>query len=146
MCCARAVCTCGRRRRSRAGGFYTMAMSRRWGRRVEERLGEVRVGALQQQEELRELLAQDDERIRGDLASQLGVLVREFLVRGLNVELVAAELATDPPAPITAALVGAVREALANVRKHAGVDSPGGRGATSPGRAGVVVRDSGGGF
>ena len=116
------------------------------GEPVEERLREVRVVALQQQEELRELLAQDDERIRGDLASQLGVLVREFLVRGLNVELVAAELATDPPAPITAALVGAVREALANVRKHAGVDRAVVRVASSPERGELVVRDRGCGF
>lgn len=113
---------------------------------VEERMRDVRVVALQQHQELRKMLAQDDERILGGLASQLAVLVQEFLVRGLNVELVATELATDPPAAIARALVGAVREALANVRKHAGVERAVVRVTSSPEGVEVVVRDQGRGF
>jgi signal transduction histidine kinase len=72
--------------------------------------------------------------------------VQEFRVGGLQVELVVAELAGDPPAPVTEALLGAAREALTNVRKHATVGQAVLRAAGTDEAVEVVVRDQGGGF
>jgi len=113
---------------------------------VEKRLQDVRAIALLQQEELRTILAQDDERLRGNLANQLAKLMQEFTARGLRVELVNAELTTDPPDRVVHALVGAIHEALTNVHKHAGVDRAVVRVASSAQEVEVRVRDHGCGF
>jgi signal transduction histidine kinase len=116
------------------------------GRSAEERLREVRAVALEQASELRAALCQDAHRTQDDLADVLRTLAREFDGRGLQVELVTAELDTDPPATITQALVGTVREALTNTRKHAGVCHAVVRVSSSAERVEVVVRDQGRGF
>ncbi|MGH8896751.1 MAG: sensor histidine kinase [Egibacteraceae bacterium] len=116
------------------------------GRAADERLQEVRGIALRQTGDLRATLDQEDARARGGLAEQLEMLATEFRGLGLRVELVTAELDVDPPAPVTQALVGAAREALANVTKHAAVPHAVVRAANSAEGVEVVVRDQGLGF
>jgi signal transduction histidine kinase len=113
---------------------------------AEERLKEIRAIALYQDNELRAALRQDDARGRGGLATALSALVQEFQGQGLDVELVTVQLKADPPDQVTMALVGAAREALSNVRKHAGVNHAVVWAASSGKDAEVVVRDHGRGF
>lgn len=115
-------------------------------RPAEERLREVRAVALQQAHELRAALRQADERAPSGLAAGLGALVQEFRARELQVELVTAELAADPPVPVTEALLGAAREALTNVRKHAAVSRAVVRAAGTAEAVEVLIRDQGRGF
>jgi signal transduction histidine kinase len=115
-------------------------------RPAEERLREVRAAALQQARELRTALDRDTQRTQDGLASSLQTLICEYHGRGLQVELVAVELDAEPPASITEALVGTVREALTNVGKHAGVRYAVVRAASSAAGVEVVVRDQGRGF
>ncbi len=76
----------------------------------------------------------------------LNDLAEEFEERGLRVELVTGEVVEEPDAPGADAAVEAVREALANVVKHAGVEKAVVRAATVDGALTVSVRDHGAGF
>ncbi|MGH8896750.1 MAG: sensor histidine kinase [Egibacteraceae bacterium] len=113
---------------------------------AEERLREGRGIALNQISDLRTELDQADARARGGLAGGLEALATEFRGMGLRVELLTAELDSDPPAPVTEALVRAAREALTNVTKHAGVAHVVVRAANSADWVEVTVRDQGRGF
>ncbi len=96
--------------------------------------------------ELRQALTEDDEHARGDLAGRLAGIAQEFRRLGLDVELVTAELDTVLPAPVNQALIRATREALTNVRSHAGVDRAIVRAASALGGVQIVIRDHGCGF
>jgi signal transduction histidine kinase len=112
-----------------------------------QRLQEVRATALQQAAELRVVLREDSARQGHDkLASGLRALAGEFLRRGLHTELVTGGLDRDPPPPVAAALVGATREALTNVAKHAGSGRAVVRAVSRPDGVEVTVRDHGRGF
>jgi signal transduction histidine kinase len=110
-----------------------------------ERLQEIRATALQQAASLRAVLREDTAR-QGGLVAGLRSLTEEFLTRGFHTELVTGELADDPPPAVTAALVGATREALTNVAKHAGTGRAVVRAVSRPEGVEVTVRDHGGGF
>jgi signal transduction histidine kinase len=110
-----------------------------------ERLREIRATALQQAASLRAVLREDTAR-QGGLVAGLRALTEEFLARGLHTELVTGELAGDPPPAVTAALVGATREALTNVAKHAGTGRAVVRAVSRRDGVEVTVRDHGCGF
>jgi signal transduction histidine kinase len=82
----------------------------------------------------------------GDILGALAELTEEFAERGLRIELTTLDLDAEPSSEAVAALAWATREALTNVRRHAGVD----RAVVSVGDADdgieVVVRDHGRGF
>ncbi len=112
-----------------------------------QRLREVRATARQQAAELRVVLREDTARQdQGGLAGGLRALAGEFLRRGLQTELVTGGLDHDPPPPVAAALVGATREALANVAKHAGSGRAVVRAVSRPDAVEITVRDHGRGF
>ena len=110
-----------------------------------ERLREIRATALQQATALRAVLREDTAR-QGGLAAGLRALTEELLRRGFHTELVTGELDGDPPAAVTAALVGATREALTNAAKHAGTGRAVVRAVSRPDGVEVTVRDHGRGF
>jgi len=110
-----------------------------------ERLREIRATALQQATALRAVLREDTAR-QGRLAAGLRALTEELLRRGFHTELVTGELDGDPPAAVTAALVGATREALTNAAKHAGTGRAVVRAVSRPDGVEVTVRDHGRGF
>src|SRR6266498_4036330 len=110
-----------------------------------ERLREIRATALQQATELRAVLREDTAR-QGGLTGGLHALTEEFLRRGLHTELVTGGLDRDPPTAVAAALIGATREALTNVAKHAGTGRAVVRAVSRPDGVEVIVRDHGRGF
>jgi signal transduction histidine kinase len=110
-----------------------------------ERLREIRATALQQATALRAVLREDTAR-QGGLAAGLRALTEELLRRGFHTELVTGELDGDPPPAVTAALVGATREALTNAAKHAGTGRAVVRAVSRPDGVEVTVRDHGRGF
>ncbi|TDB77932.1 ATP-binding protein [Micromonospora sp. KC723] len=87
-----------------------------------------------------------DDRDRTGLVDGLQGLVRRFGEGNLRVDLLADELAADPPPAVTAGLLAAVQEALTNVRKHARTDRAIVRAATTGRGYEVVIRDYGRGF
>jgi signal transduction histidine kinase len=82
----------------------------------------------------------------GALRTGLEALALEFAGRGLRVELVLDEIHPEPRSENAQALCEASREALTNVRKHAGVDSVVVRAASIDAGTKVVIRDLGIGF
>jgi signal transduction histidine kinase len=110
-----------------------------------ERLREIRASALQQATELRAVLREDTVR-QGGLTGGLRALTEEFLRRGLHIELVTGELDREPSSAVTVALLGATREALTNVAKHAGTGRAVIRAVSRPDGVEVTVRDHGRGF
>ena len=110
-----------------------------------ERLQEIRATALQQATALRAVLREDTVRQSG-LAGGLRAMTEELLRRGVHTELVTGELDGDPPPAVTAALVGAAREALTNVAKHAGTGRAVVRAVSRADAVEVTVRDHGRGF
>jgi signal transduction histidine kinase len=110
-----------------------------------DRLREVQATALQQATTLRAVLREDTVR-QGGLVGGLRALTEELLRRGLHTELVTGELDRDPAPAVTAALVGAAREALTNVTKHAGTGRAVVRAVSRPDGVEVTVRDHGRGF
>ncbi|MGH8896749.1 MAG: sensor histidine kinase [Egibacteraceae bacterium] len=111
-----------------------------------ERLREIRQIALEEERKLRAALDQANVHARSGLAGGLEALATEFQGRGLRVELVTAEFNADPSTPVTQALVGAAREALTNVTKHADVTRAVVRAASSAKGIEVEVHDHGRGF
>jgi signal transduction histidine kinase len=110
-----------------------------------ERLREIRATALEQASALRAVLREDTAR-QGGLVSGLRALTEELLRRGFHTELVTGELDGEPPPAVTAALVGATREALTNAAKHAGTGRAVVRAVSRPDGVEVTVRDHGRGF
>jgi len=84
--------------------------------------------------------------VPGGLVARLARLAEEFADRGLRVQLVADDLEQEPPGRASDALCEACREALANVVKHAGVDSTVVRVTDDSEGWRVTVRDRGLGF
>lgn len=82
----------------------------------------------------------------GGMVDRLAELAVEFADKGLRVELVADELDVEPPAELVGALCDAVREALTNVVKHAGVDRALVRLGEEDDAWTLTVRDHGSGF
>src|SRR5581483_7350586 len=70
----------------------------------------------------------------------------EFRGLGVRVELVTAELTTEPPSHVTSALLGATREALRNIRRHSSSVHAVVRAADMQHGVEVIVRDKGLGF
>jgi len=82
----------------------------------------------------------------GDLVGALAEMAAEFAEHGLRIELTTLDFDMEPSSEAVDALAWATREALTNVRRHAGVE----RAVVSVGEADhgveVVVRDHGCGF
>jgi signal transduction histidine kinase len=120
------------------------AIAKGWG----EGSPALRLHAQQEAQHLR--LALDDGRSastdRCDLRTRLRLLVAEFTGRGLNVELVSAELVTVVTGQVAGALSEAAREALTNVVKHAAVLTAVLRVATVGDGVELTIRDRGCGF
>lgn len=96
---------------------------------------------------LRHLVSSDPREPNNDLVAMLGYLQRESASSGLTVELNAAGLGDARlSAQATAALVGAVREALTNVEKHAGTTRAVVRVWSADSLVEVTVVDHGRGF
>jgi signal transduction histidine kinase len=100
--------------------------------------------------------AADAKRGPGDLAGEVRAVVTDMRGRGLtvHVDIDGEGVSVVVPAPVTAAIANATREALSNVAEHAGtgeawvlvrLTAPAGD-ADVPGRLAVTVRDRGAGF
>jgi signal transduction histidine kinase len=100
--------------------------------------------------------AGDARRAPGDLAGEVRAVVTDMRGRGLtvHVDIDGEGGSVVVPAPVTAAIANATREALSNVAEHAGtgeawvqvrLTAPDGD-ADVPGRLAVTVRDRGAGF
>jgi signal transduction histidine kinase len=119
---------------------------------LEERLGEVRTIAVAQAQELRAVLSED--RAAADRAAAggaLGVRFRALAARfqrhGLRVDLLTAMGSVpDLPGEVLDAVEGAVREALTNVAKHAGVTRAAVQAEATGDGVAVTVCDHGRGF
>ncbi|MEV1170303.1 ATP-binding protein [Nonomuraea sp. NPDC049784] len=113
--------------------------------------GGVRAQVAEESQWLRAYLRGDDGDPEEDVLAALEAVVRQAVGRGLHVEFNASRLRASPdrdriPCEIADALAGALREALTNVAKHAGV---GHAVVWAESRAGVVtlsVLDHGRGF
>jgi signal transduction histidine kinase len=114
---------------------------------LEERLSEARAIAVAQAQELREVLSEDRAATAAALEVRLQTLVGQFQPHGLRVDLVTT-LGSGPelPGEVLDAVEGAVREALTNVAKHAGVGRVVVHTATTGDGLEVTVRDHGRGF
>ena len=114
---------------------------------LEERLGEARAIAVAQAQALREVLSEDRAAAGDALDVRLRVLAGQFQRHGLSVDLLTAMgSGPDPPAEVLDAVEGAVREALTNSAKHAGVTRAAVQAATTGDGVEVTVRDHGRGF
>jgi signal transduction histidine kinase len=114
---------------------------------VEERLREAQVVALTQADELQAMLRADAAEAQLGLDVRLQALRHDFQQRGLHVDLVTiGALGSDRPRPVLEAMEGAVREALTNVVKHAGVTDAVVRATIMADGIEVSVSDSGCGF
>ena len=114
---------------------------------AEERLREARAVALAQASELQAMLRVDAAGAPPGLDVRLQGLRHDFQQRGLRVHLVTTgTLGPDPPRQPLEAVEGAVREALTNVLKHAGVADAVVRAATTADVIEVSVSDRGRGF
>lgn len=110
-------------------------------------LAELRGAARAQAGRLRRTLTEANGTPASSLAGALTDLTGELAVRGLRVELaVAAGAGQRLRYPYREAVLGATREALGNVVKHAGVGDAVVRVAEDRGRLVVVIRDHGRGF
>ncbi len=81
-----------------------------------------------------------------DLTSRMQAVAQEFAGRGLQVDLLTAEVTAEPPGEVIDAMAGAVHESLANVLKHAGVSRVVVRVVSDESGPRVTVRDQGKGF
>jgi signal transduction histidine kinase len=114
---------------------------------LEERLGEARAIAVEQAQELRVVLSEDRAAAGGALEVRLRALAGQFQRHGLDVDLlVPMGSGPDPPGEVLDAVEGAVREALTNVAKHAGVTRAAVQATSTGDGIEVTVRDRGRGF
>jgi signal transduction histidine kinase len=125
----------------------------------EQRMREIEAAARRQAAELRVLLQSRPRpavppdpatgrpplRDKG-LVAALQQVVEQAASWGLKVELVTAEVDTEPAPVARSALAEAVGESLTNVAKHAGVPRAVVRAVSTPDRVEVTVRDHGHGF
>ncbi len=113
-----------------------------------EALQDVARYARRQALELRHLLAADgSELVQSGVGVILERLVEEASEKGLVVELNAIDLEhLVLPSEVAPAVLGAVREGLSNVRKHAGVSRAVVLARTTPDSLVVTIRDHGCGF
>jgi signal transduction histidine kinase len=116
------------------------------GRATDARLTSIRGLALAQADNLRAVVESEGRESRGGLANELKGVTDNLRARGLRVELVITELSREAPPQVTDAIVGAVREALTNTLRHAGVGHAVVRAADVGDGVEVVVRDQGKGF
>jgi signal transduction histidine kinase len=113
----------------------------------EARLREAQAIAVAQAQELREVLSEDRAAAGDALDVRLRALAGRFQRHGLGVDLLTAiGSGPDPPGEVLDAVEGAVREALTNVAKHAGVTRAAVQAATTGDGVEVTVRDHGRGF
>ena len=80
------------------------------------------------------------------LAAELRLVAEQYRAHGLTVKISTDDLANEPPADVTAAFVGAIRQSLSNVAQHSGVYEAFVRAATVGEGIEVSVTDSGAGF
>lgn len=113
---------------------------------AQERLLMIRGISLRQADVLRDSLGDASGSANSQLASGLQMLKDEFRGLGVRVELVMAELTTEPPSHVTSALLGATREALRNIRRHSNSVHAVVRAADMERGVGVIIRDKGLGF
>jgi signal transduction histidine kinase len=114
---------------------------------LQERLHEAKAIAVAQAQELREVLSENRAATGDALEVRLRSLAGNFQRHGLRVDLLTAlGSGPDPPAEVLDAVEGAVREALTNVAKHAGVTRATVQAAITGDGMEVTVRDHGGGF
>jgi len=114
---------------------------------TEERLREAQIIALAQARELRAMLHEDAAAAQAGLDTRLYTLSQEFGRRGVHIDLmVTGALGSDPPRQVLEAIEGAVREALANIAKHAGVTRAAVHATITDGSIEVSVSDHGRGF
>jgi signal transduction histidine kinase len=111
-----------------------------------ERLLTIRGIALRQADVLRGTLGDASASSDSRFASGLQTVKDEFRSLGVRVELVTAELATEPPVLVTNALLGATREALRNIRRHSNSVHAVVCAADVERGVEVVIRDQGLGF
>jgi signal transduction histidine kinase len=112
---------------------------------IGERLDQITRLAGRQADELRAALSGADlARPAGPLRTELERLAHRQAEQGLEVVLLTDGL--DATLPANPAVVGAVQEALQNVRKHAGVATASVEVISSPSGVEVIVRDRGAGF
>ncbi|MET7330730.1 ATP-binding protein [Nonomuraea sp. NPDC005650] len=112
---------------------------------------EVRARVAAESQWLRAYLRGDDRETGGDALAALEEAVRSAVAEGLQVEFNAGRLRSAPergriPADIVEALAGVLREALTNVRKHAGVPHAVVRAEYRSGTVTLSVLDHGIGF
>ena len=112
----------------------------------QERLLSIRGISLRQADVLRDSLGGASGSSDSRLASGLQTLKDEFRGLGVRVELVTAELSTEPPTHVTSALLGATREALRNIRRHSNSVHAVVRAADVECGVEVIIRDQGMGF
>jgi signal transduction histidine kinase len=113
---------------------------------AEDRTRRIRAAALEQATELRTVLREDTECPQGNLVAGLHALAREFLSHRLKVEFVTSQFSLDPSSLAAQALLGATREALTNVVKHAEVNSAVVRAGARQKGIRITIRDQGRGF
>jgi signal transduction histidine kinase len=114
---------------------------------LQERLREAKTIAVAQAQELRAVLSEDRAAATGGLDVRLRALAGRFQRHGLAIDLTSAMgSGLDPPGEVLDAVEGAVREALTNVAKHAGVTRAAVQAATTGDGMEVTVCDHGRGF
>ncbi|MFD0576150.1 sensor histidine kinase [Dactylosporangium darangshiense] len=106
---------------------------------------EIRATAHEQWQQLNTAMLTDERRQEG-LRDSLYALVREYATRDLLVRLSVSQLTAEPPEPIVRALVGAIREALTNVSKHARTPDVWMTAADTGDEISIHIRDNGVGF
>ncbi|NUR93078.1 MAG: hypothetical protein HOY71_54160, partial [Nonomuraea sp.] len=112
---------------------------------------DVRARVAEESQWLRAFLRGDDRDPAGDVVAALEEVVRQAVGGGLRVEFNAGRLRSAPersglPAEVVEALSGILREALTNVRKHAGVRHAVVRAECRAGTVALSVLDHGQGF
>jgi signal transduction histidine kinase len=113
---------------------------------AQERLLAIRGISLRQADVLRDSLGDASRTSDSRLVGGLQALKDEFRGLGLRVELVTAELSTEPSGHVTSALLGATREALRNIRLHSNSVHAVVRATDVERGVEVVIRDQGVGF
>jgi signal transduction histidine kinase len=88
----------------------------------------------------------DQPGVRSDLTSGLQDLVTEFAGRGLQIDLLTAEVMTEPSTAHTQALTHATRECLTNALKHADASRAVVRVVSDDTTTRITIRDHGRGF
>jgi anti-sigma regulatory factor (Ser/Thr protein kinase) len=108
-----------------------------------ETLMEIRGSALAEVDRLRASKDQDRDSRTSQLADGLRGVAAVFRSRGLRVELVAAQLVSDPPSYVSDRLLAATTEALRNVVEHASATHAVLRASNVNGGVEIIIRDHG---